>query len=253
MQQKFIDLEENEKWVVGYEGLYSISNKGVCHSFKRGYRKEMKPSRASIRKGASGYYFINLSPGDSKFYPKYVHRMVAEAFIPNPENKPCVNHKDGEGLNNHVDNLEWVTYQENMQHAIDNGLVKSIIQEDERKSLADEVLLTGKISRPTVSRYSNIYEEDFIRNHIPPEYCGKGFSLHSTKSIKDRWIFVINLFRLITADFGVCEVARKLGVDNALVSRAKHGKQFTKERQTFQKYKDNEYFVDFWKNVPKDH
>jgi len=52
----------------------------------------------------------------------YIHRLVAEAFIPNPEMKRTINHIDCDKLNNHVDNLEWATYAENMRHAMDNGL-----------------------------------------------------------------------------------------------------------------------------------
>jgi hypothetical protein len=55
----------------------------------------------------------------------YVHRLLAEAFIPNPNNKPQVNHKDCNCLNNSLDNLEWVTIKENLHHAWDNGLCKS--------------------------------------------------------------------------------------------------------------------------------
>lgn len=61
---------------------------------------------------SSGYKFVRIGP---KTYP--VQRVVAMAFIPNPENKPQVNHIDGNKTNNSVSNLEWVTNQENMQHA----------------------------------------------------------------------------------------------------------------------------------------
>ncbi len=70
----------------------------------------------------AGYYALRLVGDDDRRGLK-VHRLVAKAFIPNPENKPCVNHKDGNKLNNNVDNLEWCTYSENTIHALKIGLI----------------------------------------------------------------------------------------------------------------------------------
>ena len=69
----------------------------------------------------TGYCNIELHK-DGKPIMKYVHRLVAEAFVPNPDCKPQVNHKDGDKLNNHFSNLEWVTASENQRHAIGKGL-----------------------------------------------------------------------------------------------------------------------------------
>lgn len=75
------------------------------------------------RVSESGYmdYILTIN---HKQHSYRAHRLVAESFIPNPNNLPIVNHKDGNKLNNTIDNLEWVTYSENTKHAVDNGLIK---------------------------------------------------------------------------------------------------------------------------------
>ena len=71
-----------------------------------------------------GYYQCTLRDDKNKKHYKRTHRLVARAFIENPNNLPQVNHKDGNKLNNHVDNLEWCTNKDNTQHGYDNNLYK---------------------------------------------------------------------------------------------------------------------------------
>lgn len=80
-------------------------------------------------KNHEGYFTTNVRPNGrmSKNICLKIHRLVAKAFISNPKNLPCVNHKDGNKLNNHITNLEWCTYQYNTQHALQNGLLDNYI------------------------------------------------------------------------------------------------------------------------------
>lgn len=78
-------------------------------------------------------YRVRLCIGGVK-YSRSVHRMVAEAFIPNPDGKPEVNHIDGNRLNNYLTNLEWVTKQENMDHAVTTGLISNPFGSEARNS-----------------------------------------------------------------------------------------------------------------------
>ncbi len=97
-----------------YKGQYSISNFGNIRNNKT--NKILK-----LRTNHRGYLKTNISINGEK-YTVFPHRMVAEIFILNSENKPQVNHIDGNKLNNKVDNLEWCTCKENVQHAFKNGL-----------------------------------------------------------------------------------------------------------------------------------
>lgn len=100
------------KEIKGYEGLYYIDNEGNVYSKHSGWLKKLTPY---IGGGGKGYNKVSLQKG-GKRKTKYNHRLVAEAFIENPWEKPCVNHLDGDRYNNNKENLEWVTHQENTQH-----------------------------------------------------------------------------------------------------------------------------------------
>lgn len=112
--------QQNEVWkdVVGYEGLYRISNKGtVCRLYKNGKVNFMTP------RILNGYWRVKLCNGNTqKEY--FLHRLIAQAFIPNPDNKPEINHINGIKTDNRIENLEWVTRSENAIHATKTGLLK---------------------------------------------------------------------------------------------------------------------------------
>lgn len=114
---------ENIEWrkIPGYEGLYEVSNDGRVRSWKNGsWGRAGKPKELSQNITETGYPMLSLCR-DGVPRKVTVHRLVTEAFISNPENKPCINHLDGDRANNHVNNLEWCTYAENNQHAYDTG------------------------------------------------------------------------------------------------------------------------------------
>jgi len=116
------------KQIKNYEGLYEINYKGEVRSIDRtvlgtdGVIYPFKGKKLALTPHKdTGYLIVNLWK-NNKGSGFYVHRLVAQAFIPNNENKPEVNHIDGNKRNNHISNLEWVTSKENTQHAINTGL-----------------------------------------------------------------------------------------------------------------------------------
>jgi hypothetical protein len=151
MNYKNHNLEnlENEVWVdmKGYEEYYQASNLGRIKR-KTKYRnkstkyllirKILKQTIYLKKTTKNGYLYITLFDKN----PKTVHRLIAKSFIPNPKNKPCVNHIDGFSLNNNVSNLEWCTYSENTQHAYKTGLMDSLKGENNTsaKLTKDEVI-----------------------------------------------------------------------------------------------------------------
>lgn len=123
-------MEEIWKDVPSYEGYYQASNLGRIRSYDRiilrpkgNYLKKgriLKPQN-----GTNGYHVISLRKNKIGGTVS-LHRIIASTFIPNPENKKCVNHINGNKKDNNINNLEWTTYSENIKHAFKNKLNKGL-------------------------------------------------------------------------------------------------------------------------------
>jgi len=120
-QPDFSKSDEIWKDIDGYEGIYQVSNLGRVKSLNR--VSVISDGREVFRLGKllnpninkiNGYASVLLGYKGKR---KYIHRLVAKAFIPNPENKPCINHKNKTRTYNYTENLEWVSYLENNLHS----------------------------------------------------------------------------------------------------------------------------------------
>lgn len=122
-------MEEIWKNIIGYEDKYQVSNLGNIKAIKtwtgNKYYSKYKKCNKILKpvKDSAGYYCVSLWK-ESCNKTHRIHVEVAKAFIPNPNNYPCINHKDGNKTNNNINNLEWCTFKHNSQEAVKMGLSK---------------------------------------------------------------------------------------------------------------------------------
>lgn len=159
-------MEEIWKDIEGYEGLYQVSNMGRVRSLK--YKKEriLKPRKQS------GYYRVSLY--NDKKYEYSIHRLVANAFIPNPDNLPQVNHKDENRTNNCINNLEWCTPKYNYNYGTINIRKSQKQLNDKNKS---KVVLQYSLDGTFIKEWKSTMDVErnlgFAHTHIVAVCNGK--------------------------------------------------------------------------------
>ena len=177
----FEPIDKTEEWrdVVGFEGKYQVSNKGNVRTFQRDRCMPLK------KKNTLGYMTAMLWDNKVRKDAK-VHRLVAEAFIPNPDNLPIINHKDENPSNNCVENLEWCTQQYNitygtaMQKRIkSNPRVKPVVMLNANGEFEMEFESSAEAARYIGGNGSNVWA---VCNKRAETYKGKVFMY------KDEWL-----------------------------------------------------------------
>lgn len=184
MFRHFFNKFMNMGWkpVVGYEGIYEVHAYGMVRSLDRLIkpkgRKPYKKKGVVLKEHLSnGYYTVQLCR-NGNISRKQTHRLVAEAFINNDENKPCVNHKDFNRLNNTYTNLEWCTQKENIRHATDNGRTNAI---------KGERVNTNKLTKQDVVAIRKRADAGQNMNQIARDYGVRPNTIHDIKTRKNWW------------------------------------------------------------------
>jgi hypothetical protein len=166
--------DNTERWaeIEGYNGDYEVSTHGRVMSFKRDAGGRLM----SLRTNTCGYLIVDLCANCERKSIR-VHRLAAEAFIHNPDNKPQVNHINGVKTDNRLENLEWATSSENVQHSFDTGLLVAVSGEKHYKAtVSDEMVrqsiaeyATGKYTQEEIAKMRGVHRTTvggWVRNEV---------------------------------------------------------------------------------------
>ncbi|MBR4153376.1 MAG: HNH endonuclease [Selenomonadaceae bacterium] len=217
---------DGEIWkpIAGYEQLYHVSNFGRIKSFWGKTPRILKPELTGV------YLSVQLHIGGKKKHFR-VHMLVAKAFIPNPDNKPFTNHRDGQKFNNYVENFEWVTVSENIQHAYNTGLHKSGTENVRAKikNAADIVYIRENPDGLTLKQLANKF--GVVKSRISDIQRGKKYKTESgtvrEKIIGARPRIPKEIRERIRADystgkFSIRALAKKYGYCRQTIRRILH-------------------------------
>jgi DNA-binding NarL/FixJ family response regulator len=132
---------------------------------------ENYPNHIISKDGSTGYYMVGLSH-NNKSNPKRVHRLIANAFIPNPNNKPQINHINGIKTDNSILNLEWCNHSENMEHAFRIGLANNTGEKNgmsklnSSKVLEIKTMLVNGLSQQKIANKFNVSRSCILKIHL---------------------------------------------------------------------------------------
>lgn len=230
-------MSEEWKDIPGFEGKYQASTLGNLRSLKIAEGKIIPRIVLKPKKQKNGYLRVCIIDSSKARHNCSVHRLVALAFIKNPENYPVVNHLDGNKTNNRLENLEWVTFSQNSNHAVDTGLFDHISGEGSHLSkfkneeilevvtllksgkTPSEVSKISKLSRPVCSKINlgktwRMFLKKYGVYSYPINKETKPF--FNNKMREDD---ILKVLELSSKGFSQKHIATELGISQSTISR----------------------------------
>jgi hypothetical protein len=246
-----INLPENQRWCIGYEGRYAVTCDGEVYSYVEGsikfsqkmnFRNRYCDKRCEVTYPMVG--LVQIDGVGKKQVMEYIHRLVAKAWVPNPDDKPQVNHIDHDKTNNHYSNLEWVSNSENVNasYKFRGGTFLSKIMQNRGFSENSDFinLLKSGDSRGYKSFYSilnKIPEEVFLEVGVPRDIRS---TVLRSYCILDNWNFIITyLDAIFVHNLSLAELSDKFYLSYTLPSHIKSGRRWEKEVELYNKYRND--------------
>lgn len=200
------------KPIENYNSLYEVNEKGEIRSLYHWnghkYEKRKKPYILKQTNTTTGYKKVELAK-DGKKKSLKVHRLVANAFIPNPMNKPYINHIDGNPINNCVENLEWCTQHENVVHAYETGLKK-----------------ISHITKEKLQRYVEnglTFHQIMKMEHISVKRLKSYYKIYGLRNQHNKYNIDLNQLKIdIKKGISNKELAKKYNCSNMLIATRKY-------------------------------
>jgi hypothetical protein len=255
-----IILPDDQKWCVGCEGKYAARYDGEIISYVSGKAKVMRGGLINNKqRGYTTYRTVCLS-SDGYAVVKYKHRLVAEAWLDNPENKPQVNHIDHNKENNRVDNLEWVTAQENTVAMYEQDGLKQKMDDKRRNTVRKNKGFTSEkdyinfIKFGDFGKYTELNslkkqlkDEYFIQAGVPPEI--KSIIFRNGSYLSNWNLIITYLDEVFDTQNKLSVLEAMFDFDYTYPSHIRAGRRWQKEVELYKKYRDNPDYLKFYEKV----